>query len=199
MNKTARLIRLSTTIVIACTLIVLLVGCDELALFYGDSSQSKNQQYDNTLSTEANNNNYASKNDTNWDFLKGKWEYRYTYSVEGQSRTIIEFDLYIDGFDGYFIEGSYTYKVQDKPLFQSWNYSDDGASEIFYAEPKYQYISNLYASNQGRVYDYYVDLYDNTLENSITQPCFIIDKNEGILILTGHEQWNPLRPVKRVD
>ena len=46
--------------------------------------------------TETDNNNSynsAPENDSNWDFLKGKWEYRYTYTVEGQPRTIIEFDL----------------------------------------------------------------------------------------------------------
>ena len=156
-----------------------------------DTSQNPAQQL---LSPSGGNS--VDNNSNDWDIV-GKWKYNYTYTVEGNPRTIIDFNLDIRSFDGFTIKGSYTYNVQDKPLMGSWNYSTDEESDEIYVEFDYQYISNLHASNYGHIYDCFVELYDSTLNSSIIQPCFIIDKDEGILILTGHEQWAPLRPVTK--
>ena len=129
--------------------------------------------------------------------ISGRWNYQYTYRA-GDSYTIIEFDLEILGFDGKTLNGSYYYYIEDKPLFRSIEYSEDEDSGDLFINSGYMYISNLYSDNYGRTYNYYVELYDSTLEGH-TQPCFIVDKDEGVLILTGHEQWNPLREVTRLN
>ena len=41
--------------------------------------------------------------------------------------------------------------------------------------------------------------YDVSTRSAKIQPRFIIDKDDGILILTGWEQWNPLHPVTRIS
>ena len=132
----------------------------------------------------------------NWH-ISGEWEYS-SFQDFGSFGTIsVEFKLNINGFDNGVLDGSYDY------LYKDPGYSDDTVDQDsgkITMQEHYLYIGNLAADNYDKMYDYYLEKKHYDYENFDTPSlCFIIDRNEGVLIYDGWTQWNPLDPLTKVS
>lgn len=121
----------------------------------------------------------------NWEKITGQYEYSYFLEgVWGRPDLDIFFELTINSFDGEFVEGSYCYRTREYGEYI------DKAEDMFYVEP----VPPVADSMTKR---YYVDLYDDAEHLGVTKPRFIIDRDEGVLIVTDRPHIIP-QPVTRI-